>query len=69
MDFGWPEILLILVIVILLFGPGRIGKVAGEIGSGIRNFKKGLNGEDPEKKNAEPEKKSEDSTSDTEVKK
>lgn len=45
-SFGLPEIILILVVVLLLFGPGRIGKVAGELGSGIRNFRKGLSGED-----------------------
>ena len=31
-DFGLPELLIILVIVVLLFGPGRIGKIAGELG-------------------------------------
>jgi sec-independent protein translocase protein TatA len=44
-SFGLPEIILILVIVLLLFGPGRISKVAGELGSGIRNFRKGIQGE------------------------
>jgi sec-independent protein translocase protein TatA len=46
---GVPELLLILVIVILLFGVGRIGKIAGEIGSGIRNFREGLKSEDDKK--------------------
>jgi sec-independent protein translocase protein TatA len=41
-DFGLPELLIILVIIIILFGPGRIGKVAGELGKGIRSFKNGL---------------------------
>ncbi len=41
-DFGLPELLIILVIVILLFGPGRIGKIAGELGKGIRSFRDGL---------------------------
>jgi sec-independent protein translocase protein TatA len=45
-SFGLPEIILILVVVLLLFGPGRINKVAGELGSGIHNFRKGLQGED-----------------------
>ncbi len=44
-SFGLPEIILILVVVLLLFGPGRINKVAGELGSGIHNFRKGLQGE------------------------
>jgi len=42
MDFGPPELIIILVIVILLFGPGRIGKVASEIGKGIHDFMEGL---------------------------
>jgi sec-independent protein translocase protein TatA len=41
--FGVPELLIILVIVLLLFGPGRLGKIAGELGTGIRNFREGLN--------------------------
>jgi len=39
---GSTELIIILVIVILLFGVGRIGKIAGEIGSGIKAFRKGL---------------------------
>jgi sec-independent protein translocase protein TatA len=38
------ELIVILVVVVLLFGVGRIGKIAGELGSGIRSFKEGLNG-------------------------
>jgi len=41
--FGVPELLIILVIVVLLFGPGRLGKIAGELGTGIRTFREGLN--------------------------
>ena len=36
------EWIVILVIVLLLFGPGRIGKIAGELGKGIRAFREGL---------------------------
>jgi len=35
---GVPELLILLVIIILLFGAGRISKLAGELGTGIRNF-------------------------------
>jgi sec-independent protein translocase protein TatA len=49
-DFGLPELLIILVIIIILFGPGRIGKVAGELGKGIRSFKDGLGGKDDKNK-------------------
>jgi len=48
-DFGLPELLIILVIIVILFGPGRIGKVAGELGKGIRAFRDGLSGKDEEK--------------------
>jgi sec-independent protein translocase protein TatA len=58
-DFGLPELLIILVIIIVLFGPGRIGKVAGELGKGIRSFKDGLSGKDDSKdeQNKDPEQK------------
>jgi sec-independent protein translocase protein TatA len=45
-SFGLPELLIILVVVILLFGVGRIGKIAGEMGEGIRSFRDGLQGKD-----------------------
>ncbi len=38
-DVGPTELIIVLVIVVLLFGPGRLGKVMGELGSGIRSFK------------------------------
>ena len=39
---GLPEILIVLVIVLLLFGPGRIVKIANELGSSIKAFRDGL---------------------------
>jgi sec-independent protein translocase protein TatA len=60
-DFGIPELLIILVIILLLFGPGRIGKIAGELGKGIRNFRDGMAGKDeasPGEQQKEPDKKS-----------
>ena len=41
--FGTTELIIILVIVI--FGAGRIGKIAGELGKGIRDFQGGLKGD------------------------
>ncbi len=43
---GPTELIIILLVVVLLFGVGRIGKVAGELGRGIREFRKGLNPDD-----------------------
>jgi sec-independent protein translocase protein TatA len=54
---GPLELIIILVIVILLFGVGRIGKIAGELGSGIRAFRDGLQGDKDEKKEEKTEEK------------
>ena len=43
---GTTELIIILVIVIMFFGLGKLPKVAKELGSGMRTFKKSLNGED-----------------------
>jgi sec-independent protein translocase protein TatA len=51
---GGSEWIIILIIVILIFGPGRIGKIAGEIGRSIRSFREGIgNKEDETGKNAD----------------
>lgn len=42
---GMGELLIILVIVLVLFGAGRITNVMGEAGKGVRAFKEGLRGE------------------------
>ena len=42
------ELIVILVIVLLLFGPGRIGRIAGELGKGIKAFRDGLGRDKPE---------------------
>jgi sec-independent protein translocase protein TatA len=48
---GPTELIIILIIVVLVFGPGRIGKIAGEIGKGIKSFRDGLS---DEKKDDQP---------------
>jgi sec-independent protein translocase protein TatA len=60
MRFGTWEIVIVLVIVLLVFGPGRITKVASEMGKGIKAFKDGLNEDKPE--DEESEEKSENET-------
>jgi len=44
---GW-EWIIILIVVLLIFGPGRLSKIAGEIGRGIREFRSGIQGENDE---------------------
>ena len=43
---GPTELIIILVIVILLFGVGRIGKIAGELGNALRAFREGVKEEE-----------------------
>lgn len=43
------EWIIILVIVLLLFGPGRIGRIAGELGKGIKAFRDGISNQDENK--------------------
>jgi sec-independent protein translocase protein TatA len=40
---GVTELLIILSIVIVLFGVGRIGKIGGELGQAVKNFREGVN--------------------------
>jgi sec-independent protein translocase protein TatA len=56
--FGLPrgsEWIIILVIVILLFGPGRIGKIASELGRSIKSFREGLGSKEEETEKTENE--------------
>jgi sec-independent protein translocase protein TatA len=49
MRLGAPELLLILAVVVILFGVGRIGKIGKELGTGMREFRKGIQGDDEPK--------------------
>ena len=42
MDIGIPELIIILIIVVLFFGSGRLVSLGKELGSGIREFRKGI---------------------------
>jgi sec-independent protein translocase protein TatA len=53
---GTTELVIILVIVILLFGVGRIGKIAGELGNGIKAFRDGVGKQAEEEPEDKPEK-------------
>ncbi len=48
---GIPELVVILVIALVIFGPGKLPEIGGALGKGIRDFKKGFEGgeEDPKK--------------------
>ncbi len=60
---GPTELIIILVIVLVLFGVGRIGKIGGELGKGIRAFRSGI--KDPDE-DASSEDESEQEQSESE---
>ena len=66
---GMPELLIIALIIIILFGARRIPELAKGLGEGIRNFKTGIRGDDPpreiddRKYRDEPERREEPRTS------
>ena len=49
-NLGLPELLVILVIVVLIFGTSRIPELGRGLGEGIRNFRRGMKGDEEEKK-------------------
>ncbi len=49
-SIGFPELLVILVVVVLLFGTKKIPEFAKGLGEGIRNFKDAIKGDDDGKK-------------------
>lgn len=70
MGLGTTELIIIFAIILLIFGAGKIPKVARDLGSGIKEFKKSISGEIDEEDNkneAKRESKSESSGDKKEV--
>ena len=44
-DIGWPELLIVLVIVMLIFGAGKLPSIARDLGRSINEFKKASKGD------------------------
>ena len=44
--FGMPELIIIMVIVLVVFGAGKLPEIGGALGKSIRNFKKASEGKD-----------------------
>ena len=49
-NFGIWELLLVLLIVLLVFGAAKLPQIGESLGKAIRNFRKGLSGEEDKKK-------------------
>ncbi len=53
--FGIPELIIILVVVLIIFGVGRLGEVGGAMGKAIREFRKAQSGDDSLEASSEEE--------------
>ncbi|MDO8568738.1 MAG: twin-arginine translocase TatA/TatE family subunit [Dehalococcoidales bacterium] len=53
---GIPELLLILVIVLIVFGAGKLPQIGGAVGKSLREFRKASRGDADEKPKSEDEK-------------
>lgn len=42
--FGWPEAVIIVAVVLIVFGVGKLPQVGGALGKGIREFRRGRSG-------------------------
>jgi len=65
-NLGPTELIIILIIVVLLFGVGRLGRLGGELGKGITEFRKGLQSdESDEDEDGDSDEASENASSET----
>ena len=60
---GVPELLIVMVIIVIVFGVGRLGEVGGAVGKGIREFRKAQQFDPAEEKKKEIASKIDDDTS------
>jgi sec-independent protein translocase protein TatA len=59
MRLGWPEIVLILVVVLIIFGAGKLPQIGAQLGKGLKEFRRATKmesgpSEDREDKTADP---------------
>ena len=45
-NIGWSGIIIVVVLVVLLFGRGKISSIMGDVAKGIKSFKKGMSSDD-----------------------
>ena len=62
-NIGWTGIIIIAILVVILFGKGKISSIMGDLAKGIKSFKKGLS-DDNTSKNDDNNNNSDNSNSD-----
>ena len=50
-NIGWSGIIIVAILVVLLFGRGKISSIMGDVAKGIKSFKKGMSSDDPTQSN------------------
>jgi len=61
-NIGWTGIIIIAVLVVILFGKGKISSIMGDLAKGIKSFKKGMS-DDNQSSAEESDKNSDNSNS------
>ncbi len=61
-NIGWTGIIIIAILVVILFGKGKISSIMGDLAKGIKSFKKGMS-DDPQAGNDSSDKNSDNSNS------
>ena len=46
-NIGWTGIIIIAILVVILFGKGKISSIMGDLAKGIKSFKKGMSEDSP----------------------
>ena len=44
-NFGWSGIIIVAILIVILFGKGKISSIMGDLAKGIKSFKKGMSDE------------------------
>ena len=50
-NIGWTGIIIIAILVVILFGKGKISSIMGDLAKGIKSFKKGMSDDNPSENN------------------
>ena len=50
-NIGWTGIIIIAILVVILFGKGKISSIMGDLAKGIKSYKKGMSDDDSATKN------------------
>ena len=50
-NIGWTGIVIIAILIVILFGKGKISSIMGDLAKGIKSFKKGMSDDNPSENN------------------